>query len=364
MADLPSKSSRLRFRPPRVEAPDEIAWLLQAAFSSEFPRSPPADRVTRVMELARRLRLGAAIGARCRALPDSQQLPAPLAEAFRRDQAHAAIRTAMLERSAGQVAEAAARLSVPIVFLKGFALFLIGRDRAGGRPIADLDLLAPEAEAKSLHGELLRNDYRALGDLGNEHHLAALVSPEGNNIDIHFCLRGLSLEESSWATWQDLAQRDLLEAVPDYAGDCTIPQPGALTAHLVVHGLSHHIWRPHSYPLLLLIADLVELLPDAAAWTQFEAEWRPILLRSVQANDLDALRGLTLALSAGRVPNLETARGEPIGVLLGHMLAGYLNPSYGRRLRLRHALDRMGDAIRQGRLLHYLARKVGLERLN
>ena len=114
MVEPAAKKPRLRFRPPRVEAPDEIEWLLRAAFASEFPKSPPNDRVATLLELAGHLRLGAAIGSRCRTLPDDQTLPKPLTEGFRRDQAHAAIRTAMLERSAREIADTARRLSTPI----------------------------------------------------------------------------------------------------------------------------------------------------------------------------------------------------------------------------------------------------------
>ena len=362
MADASTKTGELRFRPPEVEAADEVAWLLRAAFADDSLRPPPSDRIETVLDLAGRLGLAAAIGARQREWKISPPLPAPLAENFKKAHAHAAIRTAVLERSARHLASTASRLAVPIVFLKGFALFLTDRDWSAGRPIADLDLLAPEADAKILHAELRRNGYRALGERGNEHHLAPLVAPEGSNVDLHFCLRGLAFDGPTWATWQDLRERDFLEDTADYPGDCAIPESGALTAHLLVHGLSHHIWRPQSYPLLQLLGDLIHLLPNDAAWQRFENDWRPILLRSVAAPELDALRRLALSLRAGRVPDLGASGPEPVAVLLRHILAGYLDPSYGRRLRLRHALDRLRDAVRQGRLVHYLARKTGRNR--
>ncbi len=364
MARVFQQTPRLRFRPPPIEPTTELVWLLQAAFSEEFPDPLDADREEAALALAHRLGLGAVIGARLRAAASPIRLSATLAADFRQAHAHSAIRAAMHERTARHIAETAAHRSIPLVFLKGFALFLSGRDRAGGRTIGDLDLLAPEVGAASLHAELERCGYQAEGEHGNEHHLATLVSPEGTRVDLHFCLRGLSFEGSSWATWDDLSQREALVPTAGYPANCTLPDLGVQTAHIIAHGLVHHVWRPHTYPLLHLVGDLQELVPDDNAWREFLAEFRAILLRSVREPELDALRRLVLELREGHLPDLDTRSAEDTAVLLRHILGGYLDTDYGRRLRLRHFLNRLTDAARQGRLMHYLARKARRERID
>ncbi len=356
--------ARVRFRPPAIEPTAELVWLLLAAFSERFPDALDSDRESDALDLAHRLGLAAVIGARLRTATHSIALSGTLAEGFRRAHAHSAVRTALHERSARHVAEIAARRSIPLVFLKGFALFLSGRDRAGGRPIGDLDLLAPEGAANSLHAELQRCGYEAQGNYGNEHHLATLVSPDGGSIDLHFCIRGLSFQGSRWATWNDLRERNALLPAEGYPGDCTLLNPGVQAAHLLAHGLAHHVWRPHTYPLLVLLGDLQELLPDDDAWRHFLAEYRPILLGPVHEPELAAVQRLTLELRAGHLPDLAIRPPDDTAIFLRHILAGYLEEKYCRRLRLRHSLGRLGDAARQGRLMHYLTRRVRHQRID
>lgn len=354
--------SRVRFRPPPVEMSTELEWLLRAAFSAEPPRAPKTLHEAKALDLARRLGLAPILGARLSGAAAVTALPASLAEAARRARAHSAIRTAKHDRVAHRIAALAARRSIPLVFLKGFALFVCGRDRAGGRAINDLDLLAPEAGAGKVHAELVQEGYVAHDPHGNEHHLPALASPEGSKVDLHFCLRGLRFEGSGWATWQDLDKRALLTRAEGYPGECSVPKPDIQTAHLLVHGLAHHVWRPDTYPLFNLVADLQELLPDAESWRDFLGRSRKVLLRALHEPELAAMRSLALGLSDGQVPDLAVRPAGDADLLLRHILAGYLDNDYPRRLRIRHSLGRLGDAVRQGRLVHYLARRVRARR--
>jgi hypothetical protein len=354
--------ARLRFRPPQIEPTAELVWLLLAAFSVELPGPLEVKNEKATLALAHRLGLGAVIGARLRQSAESITLSDQLAEGFRRSHAHSAIRTALHEKAARQIAKVAEHRSMPLVFLKGFALYLSGRDRTGGRAIGDLDLLAPETVAADLHAELMRRGYQAQGEHGNEHHLATLVSPEGSNVDLHFCLRGLSFQDSRWATWEDLRKRNALLPAVGYPPNCSLPDLSTQTAHLLVHGLAHHIWRPHTYPLLQLLGDLQELLPDDVAWQRFLGDFSPILLHSVHKPELDAMRRLALDLRAGRLPDFAGQPPSDESLLLRHILAGYNDGNYARRLRLRHSRGRLLDAVRQRRLLHYLGRRVRPER--
>ena len=62
-------------------------------------------------------------------------------------------------------------------------------------------------------------------------------------------------------------------------------------------------------------------------------------------------------LRSGRIPDFDQREGEDDGLLLRHIL-GALDEDYIRQLRLRHSLNRLGDAALQGRLAHYLRRKI------
>lgn len=360
----PDSMARLRFRPPPIEPTPELTWLLQAAFAESFPPPLAETGDSSVLALADRLGLASQIGGRLRSSSRSPALPDSMAAKFLQARAHSAIRAVVLERTARQIAHSAEQMSVPITFLKGFALFLTGRDCSGGRAIGDLDVLAPRTSARALHAELRRLGYHSEGESGNEHHLATLLAPEGSSVDLHFFVRSLSFERPGWATWEILNERGALVPVEGFPGNCTVPELGVQATHLLVHGLAHHAWRPHTYPLLRLIGDLQQLLPDRRSWQDFLSTHRSVLLHTVNEAELRAIRRLVLELGAGHVPDLGSPRPSDDATLLRHILAGYLDESYGRRLWLRHTLNRLGEAARQGRLGNYLRRKARLQRVD
>src|SRR5205085_1762038 len=103
------------------------------------------------------------------------------------------------------------------------------------------------------------------------------------------------------------------------------PEPEVLAAHALVHGLGQHGYWPASYPLLKMVADLIDLdaLGDRAL------SW---VARDVPPPEALAARRLVRRLTAGEDPAGWEEGDEE--VLLRHLLAGRLDPGYEQALRL------------------------------
>lgn len=344
-------AAAIRFRPPSLEPPAELRWLLAAALAARWEPPPAADGGGRIAELAARFDLAPRIVARHgaeklrRALGDAAK---PLERAHR----GAVAQALASDRLAAEIAGHASRLDTEVIFLKGYALRRVAPGPAGLRPQADLDLLVSPRGARGLRDSLTAAGFRQAPVAANEQHLPPLLAPSGISVDLHFQLRGVTLGER-WATAGELLAAGLCTRLAELPGSAWSPSMRLLTAHLLVHGIDQHGFRPLDYPLLRMVADLIDVLPrDTAAAPAGVAQW---IAAAVSRQELEAACGLAHCLAGGELPARD---GSGARLLLDHIVAGTLDPRYARSLRRRHTAGRLRTALREKHLARYLFRKL------
>lgn len=313
----------LRFRPPRLAITPEVRWMLLRAFGpAGTPFAEPIEPAA-ALALARRFELSARIAARQGREALARELGAETADGLARDRVSAAAVGLRLIAAARRIAERAAPLGVPLVFLKFAALEAMGTLAAGSRYACDVDVLAPAERADDLWQALVAAGFQGADVPEYEHQLPALVDPEGGAVEVHRLLPGVRIAGGASATYEDLDRERLLVPLPGFPGHCSAPASEVQAAHAVVHGLAQHGYRPYSYSLLRMVADLLDL----GALTDRALGW---VAQDVPADEAAALRRLCSRLAAGEVPTA----GTPEETLLRHMLAGRLDAGYEKSLRL------------------------------
>lgn len=316
----------LRFRPPRLAIPPEVRWMLLRAFGPAGAPFPAAIDPEKALGLARLFEVSARIAARQGRERLAAEMGPEAAAGFARDRTAAAASGLRLMAAVRQVAEAAARLGVPLAVLKFAALEGTGLLAGGSRGACDIDVLAPVERAEELQRALAGDGCRVSGMPGMEHQLPPLSAPSGAVVEIHRHLPGVRIGGGPSATFEALAREGLLVPLADQPGRCSAPSPEVQAAHVLVHGLGQHGYWPASYSLLKMVADLLDLgaealTPRALAWTE----------KDVPVAEAEALRRLCRRLAAGEDPERWDGAEE---ALLRHILAGRLDPEYGRALRL------------------------------
>jgi hypothetical protein len=337
--------------PPEIPLSAELRWLLLTAFASEPPPIVGDVAESLLPHYARRLGLSERTAARLSSVDLSPAAREPLRGALRRSIAACL----MYHEIARHVAAAAARRGLPVVFLKGFALFLLETAPVGARPFADLDVLVPERGAPELFRDLRAEGFAIVPGPATEQHLPALRSHQGGLVEIHFSLRGLRQPGGSATSLEDLDRQSLLRPLPEFAQTSFVPRRIVLGAHALAHGFQQHLLRPRTYPLFRMVGDLSDLLPDKEMWLALEEGWGATLAAALSTDHLRAVRSLCLRLAEGEIPNPSESRGA--GLLLGHLLAGCLDDDYARSLGTRYLWQRLRQARRSGELSAYLRRK-------
>lgn len=316
----------MRFRPPSLAISPELRWMLLRAFGPAGAPFPGAVDPGKALSLARTFEVSARIAARQGKGRLAAELGAEGAARFARDRTSAAASGLRLMAAAREVAEAAARLEIPLAVLKFAALEGTGLLAGGSRGACDIDVLAPGERAEYLQQALAEGGYRVSGMPGMEHQLPPLAAPSGAVVEIHRHLPGVRVGGGASATLETLGREGLLAPLPEQPGRCSAPSPEVLAAHVLVHGLGQHGYWPSSYSLLKMMADLLDLgsealTPRALAWTA----------KDVPATEAEAVRRLCRRLAAGEDP---AGWDGPEEVLLRHILAGRLDSGYERSLRL------------------------------
>jgi hypothetical protein len=350
---------QVRFRPPAVEMDPAVRWMLRRAFGPAGAAAPAAGGAAAVAA-CRRFEVAERVAAR----HTRERLAAELGEAaagLARDRARAVASGMRIQALAEQVAEAAARLGLPVAFLKGAALELRGMLTAGSRSASDLDVLPPAGSAAALQQALLGVGFRASPLAPQEHQLATLESPQGI-VEVHHVVLGVRVRGRRSATLDDLDRDALLVGLPQLPGRVAAPATAVLAAHALVHGIAQHGWAPISYSLLKMVADLLDLGlagPDGEALAARAAGW---VAADLVAAEVEAARRLVTALAAG--DELAGWGDSPAGesVLLRHVLAGRLDESYERSLRLSQFRRQPTDRPAAVRLAGALAATVWLNR--
>jgi hypothetical protein len=347
--------SALRFLPPPVAVTPELAWMLARAFAPGEQPLPAAATgevsLPAAVELAVRFGLAPRIGRRARAWPELAG--SPLAAELARTSSHAAASQLRALAAARMVAAAADSLGIRCCFLKGVALTAMGAVAAGDRPLADVDVLVDGAAAEALAALLVEAGF-ARGGGDYPHQLAPLVHPRLGSVELHRHLPGVRVGRRRFATLADLERAGLLmpwpaDGEPESQAEAPasslacIPAPRVLLAHLIVHALAQHGFRPAAYPALRLLADLVDLGLAGRGTEDRLAAALPLLTGSVPAAEAVAAVAACRALAAGDVAVV--TRESDAGRLLRHLLAGTLDAGYREALKLselRHPLAEGG----------------------
>jgi hypothetical protein len=156
-------------------------------------------------------------------------------------------------------------------------------------------------------------------------------------VELHRFLPGVRLRGApGFATAEELAERDLLRSPTGALHGCWVPSRDVLGAHALVHGIAQHGLSPRSYPLMRMLADLVDLGWGAPGHGEAAAAAADLTARHVSRDEREAVLDLCRRLRAGEaLPDRLTRRAGPAHRLLGHVLAGSLDPSYSDSLKLR-----------------------------
>ncbi len=331
----------LRFTPPDVPVPPEVRWMLRRAFGP--PEAPFAESVDAAGALAaaRRFEVSSRVAARQGRARLAAELDAETAAGFQRDLTTAAAQGLRIEALLREVAAVAAEREIPLVLLKFAALSAAGIVAPGARTACDLDVLVPPRQAGELQEALIASGFRSSGLPDSEHQLPALLHPAGGVVEVHRLMIGVRPDAGGSATVAALEQAGLLEPAPGLAG-CFLPAREAQMAHVLVHGVGQHGFWPASYPLLRMLADLIDLGFHEA--TEPAERAVRLVARDVAPEEAEAVKDLCSSLAAGdglisspspvgEGPG-ERAWDQPAAVLLRHILAGRLDADYAASLRL------------------------------
>jgi hypothetical protein len=331
-----------------------MCWVLLRAFgplSAAF-ESPLIH--ARAMELAQLFNLGGRLAARLGkarlALELGESCGATLWRAFQVGVGRVLHRREL----ADTVAKAADEARCGVVFLKSMALHLTGITAAGARDLADVDVLAETARRAALEDALRSAGFRTMDLRSRGESAVGFFEPSRGTIDLHPTVPGLRLAPgSSFAEFADLRQTGLLAPAPGMGGSAWVAAPPVLAAQALAHGIGHHGFDPAHYPLLRMVADLVDLGFGGEAGAATGEQIRPWLEAELSEAEVQAARELCVALSAGD-PELFSgaSHDRPAVKLLRHILAGSVDPRYQRVLRV-HALV---PGLRSDRSLAFILR--------
>jgi hypothetical protein len=307
--------------------------LMRAFGPPGLPFDEPVDPRA-VLTASRRFELSARIASRQGQVRLAGELGVEAAGMFQRDRLGATALGMRLLGLAREVAEVAAPLQIPLVFLKFVALDGAGLPVVGGRAAADVDVLVPASRARDLQNALTGRGFRPSGHPASEHQLPGLEHPAGGAVEVHRLMLGVRLDGNASATVEGLAKRGLLRPLDGLPGNCAVPALEAQAAHVLVHGVGQHGYWPASYSLFKMVGDLIDLGfagPEPAPGLARRAYgW---IARDLSSGETEAVWRLCDSLSAGGDPlDWDPLAGE--SVLLRHILAGRLDPGYATSLRL------------------------------
>ena len=297
--------------------------LLRAFGPPGAPFSEAVDAAG-ALAAARRFEVSSRVAARQGRTRLAAELGAEAAGDFQCDLTTAAAQGLRIEAALREVAAVAAEREIPLVLLKFAALSTAGIVAPGARTACDLDVLVPPERTGGLQEALLARGFRSSGLPAFEHQMPALVHPTGGVVEVHRLMLGVRPDAGESATVDSLEKAGLLQPAPDLPG-CFLPAREALMAHALVHGVGQHGFWPDSYPLLRMLADLIDLGFHDEAAAQRAAG---LVARDVAQVEAEAVRDLCRALSAGVEP------GVGAEILLRHILAGRLDADYAASLRL------------------------------
>lgn len=347
-------TAHIRFRPPRVRFSPEMRWVLQRAFGPRGRPVEPALNHARALELAQVFNLSGRLASRLGRVQLIGELGTSLGVAAWR--AHQVSVGRLLHRLelAEAVSNAARTAGCEVAFLKSMAMHLTGITAAGARDLADVDVLAETCRRTALEDALRLAGFQTMDLRSRGESALGFFKPSWGTIDLHPNVPGLRLALGlPFAGFADLRQAGLLAPAPGMGALAWVPTPPVLAAQALAHGVGGHGFDPAHYPLLRMVADLIDLGfggEDGAAMAQQILPW---LESELSEAEVHAARELCVALSSGDAELYSSASHDrPEVKLLRHILAGSVDPRYQRALRV-HALV---PGLRSDRSLGFILR--------
>lgn len=258
----------------------------------------------------------------------------------------------LLMRALEETLPIAEQLGVELVLLKHAALVVAGVVREGERDVRDVDVLAPPRQAEPFRQALLAAGYSDTGHGSQPHHLPAVSSPHGEVFEIHTSIPGLSIPPDgprSAARVAALRGARLLERREIGGHACWVPVRELLCAHALVHGFVQHAARPDDYPMMRMIADLVDLAPWQRG-AEGEGLIRELVVPAMTPAEVGAALDLARALARGSIPEPGSAERS----LLDHVVAAAFDENYRRSL----ALLRLDGLTRPAEVMHAVRRAL------
>ncbi len=337
--------SGIRFRPPKVRVTAEVRWVFLRAFGPlDAPFSEELDR-TKVIELSRLFSLSPRIAARHELERPAEEVGQEAAEALLMDHFSAEVSEERRLRTATYLAEIVAPTSVPLVFLKFVALQLAGALRPGCRGAVDVDVLVSEDRAGGLFEMLVESGFKAADFPESEHQLPPLCHPTHGSVEVHRLVPGVRPDPAGpSATVTSLEQSGRLCPIRHWAGACAIPTKDVLAAHVLVHGIAQHGYSPSAYPMARMLADLIDLGFVESAGEELARQAHRWIARDVSWEEVEATLMLVRLLAEGNLEGLESgASDRPESLLWRHLVAGMLDASYERALRLHGVRSGLSD---------------------
>ena len=330
------RAAGFRFHPPPVDFVPAVRWALLRAFGPpDGAFSGPLDAEAAI-RAAGSLDLGPRIGGRVGLATLKSDLGEEAGRSLLIDNVKAAWIASELVKCANVVAEAAAEIGVPVAFLKGVALRLSGVSGEGSRWLSDVDVLTPAGRASSLVEALVGRGFRSAEFRPEAQHLPPLRRGRTEVVEVHRLLLGVRLPpRRRFATFDDLAEHGMLERVPaEMPGQCLVPSRELLTAHALAHGIAQHGLAPGSYPMTRMLADLIDLGFAGPDGPRLAEAVYPMVASNVSPKELDATRGLCVALTGGDIELFAPGCSRPEALLLRHVVAGLTDDAYCTAIRL------------------------------
>ena len=335
-----------RLAPPPLPEDPALALVLAGCFARRPLELPPAGDAGlggRVAGLAAQLGLAALLASRVGLEPALAAWGEAAAAELQRARGRAAGRALAQLELIDEIAAAAHRTGVPVVWLKFAGLAAAGVDVVGRRPASDVDLLLPEEHAGELVAALAERGLERSLSPQPPHQIATLVRADSGAVDLHRYLPHFRLpgQHHRSPRFEELRAAGLLVPAAGLPAGSFHPAPALAAAHALVHGLVHNRFTADA-PQLRLLGDLADLHfaeeggPDVAAVAALCSE-------VLAAAEVDELARLLAALGAGRLPDSASAAERGAARWLAHAVALATRPEYAASLKLRAALQGSGE---------------------
>jgi len=343
-----SSRAGVRFCPPAGgEIEPEMSWLLSRAFGPKNAeiRSYPDIDGDRAAGYAQKHVIASRICARSTFEFVAGEVGRPVATTLSDDYHRTAATVVRYTGLVHQIADLASRLGQQIVVLKGLALHFGHHTPLGCRTFSDVDFLVDESGYAQLFSTLVETGFRpttACGPL----ELEGLMHHSGLMVEIHTSLPQMRGNHDRWMDFEFLQSRGLLRRADGLPEAILIPHRGLILAHLVVHALSQHAYRPAVYPPLRLIGDIQDIDQGEDVWREFFSENFPTIAEYVSHDEVTTARDLAAALLSGESPDEIWRRNDVQGRMLRHMVLGVSDRFYQQNLVLGRLLKAQGHRPR------------------